>query len=282
MRSRSAFPLRLRGSAPAGGAILGLAAALALAGCFREVSSLSAVPSEATAAAVEGDVFLEGLMDAELSVGSSAPGETTSVEVFFFIPTGIDQPNEVVITVPAAFGFNGFDALGSFEKIGDWAFDFSNPGNATFDGADVTLEHFANGTADEAYSDSDFSATFNATDPSVTHTTGAGGEHVFTLDFPDGGDGDPNVHESTFDTDIRYRLFDGIAVNPSTPGDYTVTIEATAVDPDTGGDDDMAGTDPLTFMDQVVVTVPEPAAGASAAAALALLAGLRAARARRR
>ncbi|MCL4686122.1 hypothetical protein KJ059_15380 [Myxococcota bacterium] len=216
------------------------------------------------------DVFLEAVApSASFDVDSSAPGSTTGLRVVFHIPQGVREVHEAVFVAPAAFGFLGFDALGAGAPIGKWEFDFALPDGVFDDPANRTLDHFAL-DADSAFSDSDASGGLTATDPTVSHSLGLAGEHVFTISLPAGGDGDPGSCLSRFPTDIRYTLFDGILVNPDSAGPYTVAIEATSIDLDTGGASDGFGPDePLLFTKDVIVQVPEPAAATLSAAALA-------------
>jgi hypothetical protein len=80
---------------------------------------------------------------------------------------------------------------------------------------------------------------------------------------------------SYFDTDVRFTLPAGILQLPSQPGDYQVTVRATSVDPDTGDQDDQAGTPPTIYERTVPVTVPEPVAALGSIAAGMTLAALR-------
>ena len=75
--------------------------------------------------------------------------------------------------------------------------------------------------------------------------------------------------------DMRLRFFDGIFVNPSVPGDYTVAIEAISIDPDTGNFPDNQGFPVSIYQREVIVTVPEPTAFLSSIASLLTLLGIR-------
>lgn len=246
-----------------------LVVSVALIGCMSETSSGLRVGARNGSICTLGtsDVFLEALLpSASFEVDSSDPGVSTGVRVELLIPMGVREAQEVVITAPAAFGFLGFDALGPGAPIGMWEFDFSNPDGIFDDPADVAIDHFALGP-DTAFSDSDASGGLTGTDPTVSHAVGTGGDHVFTLTFPSGGDGDTSSCLSRFATDIRYTLFPGIVVNPAQAGEYTVEVAATSIDLDTGGVSDGAGPDePLSFATDTVVTVPE--AGVTSTAAI--------------
>jgi len=101
---------------------------------------------------------------------------------------------------------------------------------------------------------------------------GAGGEHVFTITLPSGGDGDTSSCLSRFPTDVRYTLLPGILANPAKAGEHTVSVTATSVDLDTGGVSDGMGPDePLFFATDAIVTVPEPGPGPTAGVVLAAL-----------
>jgi hypothetical protein len=250
-----------------------------LAGCFSETTSSSLAPGSGSAETTH-DVFLEAIApSASFEMDSSEPGATTGFRVLFLVPTGVREPQQLVITAPAAFGFNGFDALGPGAMIGRWEFDFFNPDGVFDDPPGFTIEHFAL-DANKAYSDSDVSGTQTPTDPTASHELGTGGEHVITVALPFGGDGDPGNNFSRFDTDIRYTLLDGIVVNPSAAGSYTISFQATSIDLDTGGPSDGMGDEPLDFSQQVLVRVPEPARDLLGATLLALLGLLARTRAR--
>lgn len=273
----------LRGSKRPGSICSGIAAGLFCAavlatGCFSEYVGGGTQPSlkpgsDSPAGAAD---FLEDVApSASLEVDSGTPGESTGFTLFLFVPTGVREPQEAVIRAPGSFGFLGFNALGASALISTWDFDFANPGNGTFDGANFTIEHFAI-DPNTAYSDSNANGVYDAaTDPVVTHVQGLGGEHVFTLTMPNGADGDPNNNFSRFDTDVLFTMLDGILVNPAVPGSYDVEIEATSVDLDTGGASDGSGDAPLEFSQTVPVQVPEPAGELLAVAALACLGALR-------
>jgi len=225
--------------------------------------------------------------ESSMSLGAQldTPGATTSVVFEMFIsflqaPGPILLTREVVFTLPASFGFLGFDALGVGAQIGQWDFDFSNPGNGVFDPlgvpSDYRIPHYAI-DANSAYGDSLLNSSYDVgVDTVATHTLGPGGGHVLTLVLPSGGtNGGGNSSCSYFDTDVRFTLPAGIIKLPSTPGSYDVTIVATSVDPDTGDVDDHAGVPPIVYQRTIPVTVPEPAARMLGAAVIAMLVGLR-------
>jgi hypothetical protein len=186
-----------------------------------------------------------------------------------------------VITLPAPFGFLGFDALGAGAGIGSWDFDFTNPGNGVFDPigspADYRIPHRAL-SASEAYADTRLNGSYDAgVDSTASYAAGTGGTHVFTIVLPSGGTNNNGAggNCSYFDTDTRFTLPAGIIALPSTPGSYDVEITATSVDPDTGDDDDAQGTPPSVYARTVAISVPEPGMPAAAGGALVTLVALR-------
>ena len=196
-------------------------------------------------------------------------GETSGLSVELSIPNSMTTPilatYQAVITVPPEFTFLGFDALGSGAVIGAWEFDFFGDGD--FTGADFTIDHRSI-DANSAYSDSDASGAFSAgVDPTATHTLGTGGEHIITMILPNGGIVPPLMC-SYFSFDARYTLLDGIVELPATPGEYLIQIMATSVDLDTGNATDNMPPNPLTFMRNYFITVPEPEHNSLAIASL--------------
>ncbi len=246
-----------------------------MVGCYSETASRVGARNGSICTLGTSDLFLEELVpSARFEVDSSDPGVSTGIRVEFLVPMGIREAQTVVITAPSEFGFLGFDALGAGAQIGMWEFDFSNPDGVFDDPAGFTIDHFALG-ADTAFSDSDASGGLTASDPTVAHTLGGGGEHIFTITLPSGGDGDTSSCLSRFATDIRYTLLPGMIVNPAQAGDYMVSVGATSVDLDTGGVSDGTGPDqPLPFATDTVVTVPEPGPASTAGILLATLTAL--------
>jgi len=217
--------------------------------------------------------------DADLST----PGASPSVTFEMNIPgsaTTILLTRQIVITLPAAFGFAGFDALGTGAEIGHWDFDFT--ANGVFDpsgplGYDYRIPNYATG-ANTAYADTWLNGSYDGGIDSIgSHSIGGGGEHIFVLTLLSGGTNNNGAggNCSYFDTDTRFVLKAGIMQLPQAPGSYDVTVVATSVDPDTGDADDQQGTAPTVYQRTIPVTVPEPAAAAIGAAAIAALAALR-------
>jgi hypothetical protein len=220
------------------------------------------------------DVEDEFRLDVDLSTPGASPAIVFEMAIPGFPGDQILLTREIVITLPASFGFAGFDALGPGAQIGQWDFDFGS--DLSYDPpADYTIPHRAI-SANEAYADTRLNGTYDpGIDSTATHSTGGGGEHVFTVTLPSGGTNNNGAggNCSYFDTDTRFTLPAGIVTLPSTPGSYDVAIRATSVDPDTGDQDDGQGTDPTVYQRVVPINVPEPG---GAAAALAGIAALRA------
>jgi hypothetical protein len=233
-----------------------------------------------------GEVYLEGVADSfRLDADLSTPGSSPEIVFEMFIPGNDDVillTRRIEITLPAEFGFLGFDAPGGAgAAIGSWDFDYTRPGNGAFDPfgspADYRIPHIALGP-DQAFADTganDPPAYDPGIDSTAVHALGPGGEHVFTIEMPSGGTNNNGMggNCSYFDADTRFRLVSGIVVLPDEPGDYEVTIKATSVDPDTGDDDDGQGTPPKVYERTVTLTVPEPGA-VGAGVALGVLAAL--------
>ncbi len=244
-----------------------------------EVAMLAALsPRGALACGASYLEVTESSMNLVADLGT--PGATTGIVYEMNIPFAAGpllKTRQVVFTLPAAFGFNGFNALGSSE-IGTWEFDFAPP-FGTFNPGTVgyTIPHYPI-DANTAYADAKKNGSYDAgVDPTATHSLGVGGAHVFTLDLPLGG-ANQGGNCSYFDTDVRYTLIDGILELPAVAGTYDASILATSVDPDTGDADNHAGVAPTTYQRTVPVTVPEPGAELSAIAAAAALAVVRARR----
>lgn len=237
-----------------------------------------------------GTSYLGSVEDGfSLDVDTSTPGASPALVFEMFIP-GSSPANQilltrqVVITLPASFGFLGFGAPGA--SAGSWDFDFSNPGNGAFDPIaglfDYRIPHLAV-DANNAYADTRLNDAYDAgIDSTAVHSLGGGGAHVFTISLPSGGTNNNGAggNCSYFDTDTRFTLPAGIVTLPSSPGTYDVAIVATSVDPDTGDTDDGQGTAPSIYQRTVPVTVPAPATSLGAATSALALAAL--ARARRR
>jgi len=267
-------------------------AAVWMVACLGEARLGGTLPSGGAC----GSVYLAGVESTfRLELDTHAAGASPSIDFEMYAPG--TQPNgkilltrSVVITLPAAFGFAGFDALGAGAAIGAWDFDYSQP-NGTWDpldprGYDYRIPHYAI-DASHAYADTFKNGAYDAgVDSTVAHTTGGAGEHVFTITLPSGGTNnggfDPTNPCSYFDTDTRFTLPAGIVSLPQAPGDYDVTIVATSVDPDTGDADDQAGAAPTIYERTVPMHVPEPAAAAASAATALAIAALRRLRRRAR
>jgi hypothetical protein len=225
--------------------------------------------------------------DFHLVADTSVPGSSPAIVFDMSIPG--DSPAEqillthdVVITLPAAFGFAGFGSAGA--SVGSWQFEWADP-NGTFDPATVgyTIPHTVI-DANHAYADTLLNGTYDVTiDSTAVHSLGGGGTHVFTITLPSGGTNNNGFggNCSYFSTDTRFTLPAGIVTMPQTPGSYDVTIVATSVDPDTGDANDQQGIAPTVYQRTVPIQVPEPSGALAASAgplALAALARRRSAR----
>ena len=245
------------------------------------VSGLGALLAPPTCSDYLAAVESSMRFDADLSTPGATPSLTFEMNIPGFATT-ILLTRQIVITLPAAFGFAGFDALGAGAQIGQWDFDFTNPDNGVFDplgpsGYDYRIPNFATG-ANTAYADTRLNDSYDAgIDSTGVHSIGPGGAHVFTLTLPSGGTNNKGAggNCSYFDTDTRFLLKAGIVQLPPAAGSYDVTVVATSVDPDTGDADDQQGTAPTVYQRTIPVTVPEPTAGTLGAAVIAILAGLR-------
>ena len=244
------------------------------------LSKIAALLAADTCSGYLADVENGFSLDADTSV----PGSSPAIVFEMFIPGGFVAPtilltHDVVLTLPAAFGFSGFGAPGA--SVGAWQFDFDFP----FDGFDpnhigYTIPHYAI-DANDAYADTRLNGAYDAgVDSTAVHTIGGGGAHVFTVTLPSGGTNNNGAggNCSYFDTDTRFTLPAGIITLPSTPGSYDVTITATSIDPDTGDANDHQGTAPTVYQRTVPIQVPEPSAALGGAVALAALARRRSAR----
>jgi hypothetical protein len=268
--------------------LLAMVVGLGSMACAGEVSVGMLAALAANGASGCGDSYLAATessmsLDAQLETPGAAPAVVFEMFMSSSLPPGpILLTREAVFTLPAAFGFLGFDALGAGAQIGHWDFDYTNPGNGVFDpdglpGYDYRIPHRAI-DANTAYADSLLNGSYDAgTDATATHSTGPGGTHVLTLVLPSGATNNNGFggNCSYFDTDVRFTLPAGILQLPQAAGSYDVTVVATSVDPDTGDADDQQGTPPTVYQRTIPVTVPEPAAAMLGAAAIAMLAGLR-------
>lgn len=260
-----------------GGASLLLVLSLS-PGCYSgERTSGQRAQAGVAAAVACGDAYLEALESSfDYSVDTLEAGQSTGLQ--FFVSTLNDPTLEtyrVDITLPAEFTFNGFDALGSGAQIGRWEFEWFQA-DGTFDPNNIgfTIAEWAV-DAHTAYADSFVNGGYDAgVDPVATHTVGGGGEHRLALILPMGG-ADQGGNCTFFASDIRFTLFGGFFQLPAQPGDYTVSLTATSVDPDTGDATDGQGTEPSTYLRDVVVTVvPEPSSALLAGAALLVVVAL--------
>ncbi|MEE2567464.1 hypothetical protein [Hyphobacterium marinum] len=174
------------------------------------------------------------------------------------ITVGQRQARTVVITLPAAFIFNGFDALGpAGTRIGAYGFEF-NAGSA---GPDRLFPVYSI-DADSAWVDANLNGQFNALKPQIEYSQDGQQNHVLTITLPRGGDGSTNFSTAGFSSDIMAFLRSGIFTNPA-GGQQAISVAFTSVDPDTGDADDSAGTPPEQFTVNDTVTIANSQLSAS-------------------
>lgn len=211
--------------------------------------------------------------DFDAQVDLATPGASPQFLFDAFIPgssTKILQTYRLQITLPSAFGFNGFGAAGA--SVGQLDFNFGS--DRDFDQSDYTIPHRAI-DANTAYADSLLNGVYDpGVDAIASHQLGVGNAHVFTISMPSGGTNFGGVC-SYFDTNTRFTLPAGFVQLPATPGSYDVEISALSVDPDTGDATDNAGLPPISYARTVPIQVPEPASLLATIAGIASLLALR-------
>jgi hypothetical protein len=230
-----------------------LATAFVLSGCIAgergdAAAAIARLATSAVSAVSCGDQFLEAHENTfALSTDSLTAGDTTGIE--FTMSTSFDptlQVYLVTIALPAGFVFLGFDALGAGVEIGTWDFDFGNPDGVFDDPPGFTIPEYAI-DFDDAYADSLLNGFHDVgIDPTGAYAPGGAGAHIITLTLPDGG-ADFGENCTYFASDLRFRLADGLFQLPATPGEYTVSVTAISVDPDTGDATDNAGVEPSVY-----------------------------------
>ncbi|CAK9046823.1 Uncharacterized protein SCF082_LOCUS26301, partial [Durusdinium trenchii] len=157
----------------------------------------------------------------------------------------------VVLTLPPEFTFNGFDSFGpAGTRIGAYGFEF----DGISAGPDRLFAVYSI-DADSAFVDTNLDGNQNALKPQIEHSRDGAQNHLITITLPRGGDGTTAVGTAGFSSDIMASLRSGIFSNPAAAGDYTVTLDFTSVDPDSGDAHDNAGTPPETFQLQRTVTI---------------------------
>lgn len=260
--------------------LIGLLAALAHMACAVGEVGPEGFAALGGPADCDTNYFADIEDDFDAQIDLTTPGASPQFVFDAFIPgsaTRILQTYRLQITLPAAFGFNGFGAPGT--SVGRLDFDFGS--DHDFDlPPGYTIPHVAI-DANTAFADSKanfpnpiYEAGFDAT---ATHALGGGGVHVFTITMPSGGTSFGGVC-SYFDTNTRFTLPAGFVQLPATPGSYDVEISALSVDPDTGDAADNAGLPPISYVRTVPIQVPEP----TSALTIAAIASLTALRGRRR
>lgn len=183
-----------------------------------------------------------------LSLDSTVAGGTGNHTLSFNILQGDLQTYQAVITYPGAFTYNGFLALGSAgTQIGSYSFTLSSKSHTSFPVYSID-DH-------QAYGDVNINGSYNSSvDPFLVHSE-TGGNNVFTITVPDGGDGDLSTDLGQANAAVTSLMLSGILTNPAFPGTYTVSGEFTSVDPDTGGPNNGSGNSPLTLSASKNVTI---------------------------
>ncbi len=192
---------------------------------------------------------------AVIALTTTEPGRDTGLSARFNTTAGQLETFAAAITVPAAFTFNGFDALGPANTvIGHYAFDFApSPNGDGLPEVVLTLRSISN---DTAYVDINFNGTFQSgLEPVVTHSINLSGAHVFTATIPLGGDGLTGTTTAQFSAGILVSLATGILKNPTAPGVFTLSAVFTSVDPETDGANNNTGQTPLQVATTRDVTV---------------------------
>lgn len=193
-----------------------------------------------------------------LSLGSTQPGVTTTHQVGWDNFIGVLETYQATLTYPGAFGFNGFTALGPTNtQIGSYEVDFGFDGSVDFTIPLRVTNH------DQAYADREPNGVFTpGLDATIVHTV-QGGDHVFTVTLPSGGDGNAGNILGPSSERVTATLLAGILSNPTVPACYALTAGFTSVDPDTGDASNGAGQSPLTFTSSHLVRIGAPAASTS-------------------
>ncbi len=181
------------------------------------------------------------------SIGCDEPGQSPNHGLTFDVTEGELETFRAVLIYPAAFGFNGFHALGPTNtQVGNYAFD------SDFDGTPEFTVPVRVLTDDAVYADLFADAVFVSDyEPTIEHT----GAHVFVVTLPHGGDSDSNTITAPLSLRVSVEFFAGILTNPLTPDLYTLNGHFVSVDPDTDGFDDGLNNSPLTFSAELDVNI---------------------------
>lgn len=178
-----------------------------------------------------------------LQISDLTPGRPMGFRIDSEITFGQLQVYQAIITLPSAYVFNGFDALGpAGTRIGAYGFEF----NSSSPGPDRLLPMYSIDN-NSAYVDSNLDGTENPLKPQVEYSLDNQQNHVITITLPRGGDGSTSSNTADFSSDIMASLRTGIFTNPATAGVQAIQLNLISVDPDSGDANDNAGTAPDTL-----------------------------------
>lgn len=183
-------------------------------------------------------------------LSSTTAGAEAKHTQMFDITMGDMETYQAVITYPSGFTFNGFLALGlAGTQIGSYGVDFEPDGTIDFTIPVYSIDN------NNAYADRQPNGTFDSVDSTLAYTN-TGGNHVFTITLPNGGDGTASTITGPFTERITAIINSGILTNPATAGTYTATGAFTSVDPDNDNANDNTGTAPTTanFSQDITIT----------------------------
>ncbi|MEE2525260.1 hypothetical protein V0U79_02705 [Hyphobacterium sp. HN65] len=188
-----------------------------------------------------------------LTLTNYSPGQPTGFRATTQMTFGQLETYQIVLTIPQAFTFNGFDALGpAGSRVGSYGFDFDN----STPGVPDRVLPLRSVNATQIYADTDLSGAYEAdTDAVIDYSQAQNGDHLLTATIPLGGDGSAGTITAFFDSGIILSLFSGFLTNPGTAGDYVVTADFTSVDPDTDGANDNAGEGPEMLQVQQTLSI---------------------------
>jgi hypothetical protein len=187
---------------------------------------------------------------AALQLSSNRSGESPAHRLTFDLQAGESEIYQARLTYPEEFRFRGFESLGPIDTaVGAYAIDVD------FDGTPDSTRVLRALGPDSAYVDLFEDEAFDpAIEPLVTHTGGAN----FDLRLPFGGDANSATLVAPVSARVSLVLFEGLLVNPSLGGVYTITAHLGSVDPDTGGPDDDNGLPPTTRTFELAVSIDGP------------------------
>ena len=178
-----------------------------------------------------------------LQFSDLSPGQPMGFRIDSAITGGERQTYQVVLTLPPEFTFNGFDTLGAAgARIGAYGFEF----NSASPGPDRLFPVYST-DVDSAWVDSNLDGTPNILKPQIEHSYDGQQNNLITITLPRGGDGLTSTGTAGFSSDIMASLRSGVFSNPTTAGDYSVSVVFTSVDPESGDADDNSGLPPETF-----------------------------------